>query len=115
MSYSGDDVKNMVKALSLVTGWDYTDEEAVRMSLRVTNLARVFNLKTGIVPDLEVPSERYGSTPEDGPVKGVGIMTHWQEMVDEYYKMMGWDRLTGKPLPETLEKLGLSSVIADIW
>ncbi len=37
------------------------------------------------------------------------------EMLDIYYREMGWDRTTGKPLPETLKKLGLAYVISDLW
>jgi aldehyde:ferredoxin oxidoreductase len=48
-------------------------------------------------------------------MKGKNIMEHWEEMVTAYYMQMGWDRSTGKPLPETLEKLGLEWVIEDIW
>jgi aldehyde:ferredoxin oxidoreductase len=36
-------------------------------------------------------------------------------MLDNYYRILGWDIKTGKPLPETLEKLGLDHVIQDIW
>jgi aldehyde:ferredoxin oxidoreductase len=115
MTYSGKDVKNLVEALNLVTGWDYTEGEAVEMSLRVANLFRVFNLRNGITPDLEVPSTRYGSAPTDGPMEGKSIMPKWEQILDEYYKMMGWDRATGKPFPETLKKLKLESVIPDIW
>jgi aldehyde:ferredoxin oxidoreductase len=35
-------------------------------------------------------------------------------MVKNYYKFMGWDPETGKPLPKTLEKLGLKDVIKDL-
>ena len=115
MTYAGTDVKNLIDALNLVTGWNYTEKEAVEMSERVVNLFRAFNIRHGHTPDLEVPSVKYGSTPVDGPMKGKNIMAHWEEMKDEYYKMMGWDRVTGKPLPETLERLGLRSVISDIW
>jgi len=115
MTYAGTDVKNLIDALNLVTGWNYTEKEAVEMSERVVNLFRAFNIRHGHTPDLEVPSVKYGSTPVDGPMKGKNIMAHWEEMKNEYYKMMGWDRVTGKPLPETLERLGLRSVISDIW
>ena len=37
------------------------------------------------------------------------------EMLDIYYRDMGWDRKTGKPLPETLKKLGLDHIIPDMW
>jgi len=115
MTYAGADVENLVEALGLVTGWDYTGEEAVQMSERTANLFRAFNIRHGHTPQLEIPSVRYSSTPVDGPMKGKNILPHWETLVNEYYSLMGWDRATGKPLPETLERLGLESVIPDIW
>ena len=115
MTYSGDDVGHLVDMLNAVTGWDFTEEEAVQMSLRVGNLFRAFNIRHGFTPELEEPSPRYGSAPVDGPIKGKSIMPHWKKMLDEYYKLMGWDRDSGKPLPQTLRNLGLEAVIPDIW
>ena len=115
MTYAGTDIGYLIKALNLVTGWEYTEIEAVQMSERIANLFRVFNIRHGHIPDQEMPSKRYGSTPVDGPMKGKDIMAHWDHMVDEYYNIMGWDRGTGKPLPKTLRRLGLESVISDIW
>jgi aldehyde:ferredoxin oxidoreductase len=62
----------------------------------------------------ERPSARYGSIPKEGPAQGKNIMGKWDSMVKNYYEIMGWDPETGKPLPETLEKLGLREVIEDI-
>ena len=64
---------------------------------------------------MEAPSPRYGSAPVDGPAKGKTIVPVLDTMLDSYYQKMGWDRETGKPLPETLKKLGLGHVINDIW
>jgi aldehyde:ferredoxin oxidoreductase len=115
MTYSGSDVKNLVEALNFVTGWDYGEEEAVQMSLRAANLFRVFNIRHGLTPDLEMPSAKYGSAPVDGPMEGKSIMPKWKEILDEYYRQMGWDRSSGKPFPETLKRLKLEAVIPDIW
>jgi aldehyde:ferredoxin oxidoreductase len=115
MTYMGADVTHLVDALNLVTGWDYTEEEAIETSERIANLFRAFNIRHGHTPALEVPSAKYGSIPVDGPMKGKNIMTHWEEMKAEYYRLMGWDQETGKPLPETLERLGLEFVISDLW
>lgn len=115
MTYLGTDTRNLIDALNLITGWDYNEEEALQMALRVTNLFRVFNIRHGLTPELEVPSAKYGSAPVDGPVKGKSIMAEWEEIVDEYYRLMGWDRCTGKPFPDTLKKLRLESIISDIW
>jgi hypothetical protein len=35
-------------------------------------------------------------------------------MVGDYYSVMGWDPETGKPLPDTLSRLGLEREAADI-
>jgi aldehyde:ferredoxin oxidoreductase len=35
-------------------------------------------------------------------------------MIENYYTLMGWDPKTGKPLPKTLEKLGLEELINDV-
>lgn len=61
------------------------------------------------------PSTRYGSAPIDGPFQGISVEPVWKAMVGRYYELMGWDVKTGKPLPETLERLGLEHVIKDIW
>jgi len=54
---------------------------------------------------------RYSSTPVDGPAAGHGIREHWDAIRDNYYQEMGWDTETGRPLPETLEKFGLTELV----
>jgi len=106
--------KLLAEAVSAATGWDFTAEEGKRVGLRAVNLMRAFNLRAGIGPELDRPSTRYGSTPVDGPTAGTGIMEHWDSMLRNYYQLMGWDIETGKPLPETLEELGIGYVIRDL-
>lgn len=103
------------EAVSAVTGWDFTPEEAKKVGLRAVNLMKAFNIRAGITMELDRPSTRYGSTPVDGPSKGISIAPHWEKMLDNYYRLMGWDVETGKPLPATLQKLGLEHVIEDLW
>jgi aldehyde:ferredoxin oxidoreductase len=115
MTMLKNEISHLVDMLNAVTAWDYTKEEALEMEMRVVNLLRVFNVRHGIGPETEMPSPRYGSAPVDGPVSGKSIQPHWEKMLEEYYKIMGWDRKTGKPWPETLRKLGLEHVVKDIW
>ena len=67
------------------------------------------------MPHLEVPSYRYGSTPHDGPAAGQAVSAQWDKMVDTWYKEVGYDRKTGKPLPQTLKDLGLDWLRQELW
>ncbi|MGD1120335.1 MAG: aldehyde ferredoxin oxidoreductase C-terminal domain-containing protein [Dehalococcoidales bacterium] len=101
----------MCRAVNAATGWDINIEEAMKIGKRAVNLARIFNLRQGIGAGLDAPSLRYGSTPLDGLVAGIGIMPHWNKMLLNYYHLMGWNEKTGWPLAETLKLLGLDDVI----
>jgi aldehyde:ferredoxin oxidoreductase len=104
----------LCKAVNAVTGWNMDIKDAMKVGKRAVNLARAFNLRAGISPSLDAPSPRYGSTLPDGMAAGRGILLHWDRMVRNYYKNMGWDEKTGRPLPETLKDLGLDYVIPQL-
>jgi aldehyde:ferredoxin oxidoreductase len=106
--------KMVLKCFNAVTGWNWTLDDAFTVGRRIVNLLRVFNLDHGMKVEDERPSTRYGSVPTGGPAEGKNIMEKWGMMVKDYYGLMGWDSETGKPLPETLKKLGLENVIEDL-
>lgn len=106
--------KLVLECFNAVTGWDWKINDAFTVGRRIVNLLRVFNFKHGMKADNERPSKRYGSVPVDGPAQGKDIMEKWQWMLENYYKLMGWNVKTGKPLPETLEKLDLKELIKDL-
>lgn len=103
--------KLTLKAFNAVTGWDWQIEDMHTLGKRVVNALRVFGFRNGLQMEAEKPSKRYGSVPAGGAAKGKDIMAEWDWMRQNYYKHMGWDQKTGKPLPDTLEKLGLSDLI----
>jgi aldehyde:ferredoxin oxidoreductase len=105
----------VVDAVGAATGWDFTQEEAKNVGLRAANLFRAFNMRCGIDAGKDFPSERYGSTPSDGPYKGISLRPQWKAMLENYYTLMGWDPETGKPLQKTLKSLGLEHVVKDIY
>jgi len=104
----------LAQAVSAATGWDFSFEEAFKVGRRAVNLMRVYDIRAGHTPDLEKPSPRYCSTPVDGPNKGISIEPHLDDMINNYYNLMGWDRRTGLPRPETLTELGLEYVMKDL-
>jgi aldehyde:ferredoxin oxidoreductase len=108
-------MENLCRTLSAATGWYYTLDEAMRFGRRTAAILRSVRLRCGIGPKLERPSARYGSTPHDGPAKGQAVSEQWEKMVDTWYAQVGYDRKTGKPLPQTLKELGLDWLARDLW
>ena len=100
-----------LEIINAATGWNWDVEAAKEMGLRIVNLMRMFNFRHGLKKEMEAPSVRYSSTPTDGPAAGIGIREHWDAIRDHYYNEMGWDVETGVPLPETLEKYGLTELV----
>lgn len=108
------DFQLLLDCINAVTGWDFDIQEAMDVGRRLINRLRVFNFRHGLTKEIEAPSVRYGSTPVDGPARGQSIMPNWEAYRRNYYQNMGWDPETGKPLPETLERLGLAELIPDL-
>ena len=115
MTMTNDKIDCLTQMLSVVMGSDYSEQDALKTALRIDNLLRVFNIRHGVGPDREIPSPRYSSTPVDGPAKGKDVKPHWEPMMSAFYRSMGWDRNSGKPLTSTLESLGLGYLARDIW
>ena len=104
------------EAISGATGWDFTSEEMLLVGERLMNLERVFNVRRGLTPDDDYDvSPRLLEPPPSGRAKGKSIGPHLKGMVMEYYRLMGWDEKTGKPLRSTLKRVGLEDLIQDIW
>ncbi len=108
-------INHLTELISAATGWDYTVDEAFNQALRTVNTLRAFNIMHGIGPEQEYPSKRYASVPVDGPIAGKNIMDIWEETLDKYYELMGWNRKTGKPNINTLLQLGLDHIVADLY
>ena len=108
-------LKLLCEAVSAATGWDFTPQEGMDVGRRIVNLLRCFNMRHGHTAAMDAPSPRYGSAPADGPSKGVSILPQWHELRSQYYEGMGWDKETGKPLPETLKRYGLEYAATELW
>ncbi|MEN6482579.1 MAG: aldehyde ferredoxin oxidoreductase C-terminal domain-containing protein, partial [Anaerolineaceae bacterium] len=112
---NGIPTKLMVDTLSAVTGVEYSMEEFNKAMYRIVNLARAFNIRHGLTPENNMPSERLLSAPVDGAAKGRTVKPYIKGMINEYYRAMGWDEKTSKPLRSTLKELDLDFVSKDLW
>lgn len=101
-------LRQQVDMLRALTGWDYTDFEALRLGERVATMARVFNLREGLTAaDDHLPKRFFAPTPENGNAIDAEAMNR---ATQTFYSLMGWEPVTGVPRKEKLEELGIACV-----
>ncbi len=113
MFVSGVQFTTIAEALSAVTGWEFTWRDCAHIGERILNMMRAFNLRHGLTREHNTLSPRELEPPPEGVAKGITIAPVFDQMIDTYYEAMGWDK-DGRPLPETLKRLGLDSVARDL-
>ena len=102
-------LRQQVDMLRALTGWDYTDFEAMRQGERVATMSRVFNLREGLTAADDQLPQRFFSPAPRGALKDKAIDPEAMARATRtFYVLMGWDPVTGVPLPEKLEELGIA-------
>jgi aldehyde:ferredoxin oxidoreductase len=104
------------KCLAQAVGWeDFSAQEALNVGERVTNLMRLVYARRGFQKQDEFDvSAKHLEPPPTGPSKGLTIEPYLPAMVDEYYRLLGWNVDTGLPTPETLKRLGMEEFLGDV-
>jgi len=98
-----------VHALAATVGWrDFNFDEAMAVGHRVITLERIFNIKRGLTieSDLDI-GPRLLEPPADGVAEGKSIAPYLRDLIKEFYEYMGWDKETGKPTLDILQRLDL--------
>ncbi len=96
-------------AVAAITGWSFTEEELRTTAQRVRTLIRLFNVREGFGrKDDTLPERLFREPSSTGPSAGQLVdRTAVEQMLDDYYRSVGWDKTTGAPTPERLRELGL--------
>ncbi len=104
-----NDVNMACRVFNLATGKDWTVERILKISERVRNLERMFDVRQGLRrQDDSLPRKFFKEPLQKGPYKGeVMDEEKFEAMKDEYYEIRGWDKMTGIPTQAKLEELGL--------
>jgi aldehyde:ferredoxin oxidoreductase len=98
---------SMAMIYSAATGIETTPEDIMRTGEMVFNLMRPYVTREGVrkADDLW-PSSFY----DDDPITGTRFSAaETKNNLERYYKLRGWDVETGKPLAQTLMRLGLAT------
>jgi len=96
--------------LSAALGEAWTPEDIILAGRRAWNLKRAINCRLGLTPATEkLPKLLLQALPEGGQE---GYVPDVQTLLDEYYAVSGWERASGRPLPDTLRQLGLDFTLS---
>lgn len=104
------------KLYSACTGWDATPEDIIKFGEKVFNLLKAYTARQGLTRRDDTWPERFFSEPlPEGPAKGVVLSREIiTRLLDEYYKLRGWDKSSGLPTKQKLIELGLRDIADDL-
>jgi len=107
--YGGITVDHWAEMVSALTGWEMNGEDLLKVSERVINLQRLFNIREGITRQDDQLPARVRSLPTFGKYSTEPDceVQDLDSMLLEYYKHRGWDPETGIPTHEKLAELDL--------
>jgi aldehyde:ferredoxin oxidoreductase len=102
----------MVDYLNAATGWDLPADEYFKTGRRIQALRKAFNIREGLRPrDTKLHHRALGQPPQSiGPLKGKSV--DLESMEATYYRILGFDKATGGPTPQTLQELEIEELIA---
>jgi aldehyde:ferredoxin oxidoreductase len=104
---------DIAAALEAATGMHMTAERLKCIGERIYNLQRCYNARHGIGRIDDRLPRRFSEEPSpSGNAKGQVI--DLEPMLDEYYRLRGWDVQTGWPTAEKLRELGLEEAIEQL-
>jgi aldehyde:ferredoxin oxidoreductase len=104
-----DGLQCVVDSLNATTGWDFTLDEAMAAGHRSMILQSLFGTQRGwrAEEDWTNVGPRFLEPVPDGKYKGFTIAKWLPDLIQEYYRLSGRHERSGRPLQETLGKLGL--------
>jgi aldehyde:ferredoxin oxidoreductase len=109
--------KEVAELYSAATGWETSEEELTKIADRILNLEKAFNvLHANLGRNDDYPPERCLKEPlKSGTYKGFALSKEkYDKMLDEYYRLRGWDENTGLQTIRCLEDLNLLDVADDL-
>jgi aldehyde:ferredoxin oxidoreductase len=105
----------LVRALSAATGIEMDEAKALKTGERIFNMEKAFNSREGLTrkDDNFCVPEKFTQEPiGEGPYQGDVLPV--EQMLDEYYRVRGWDPETGLQTNAKLKELGLHHLIPEL-
>jgi aldehyde:ferredoxin oxidoreductase len=100
----------MAEAVEAATGMPMSVERLQATGERIYNLQRCYNVLHGITRQDDTQPRRLLTEPSpSGHAKG--HVLHLEAMLEEYYRLRGWEPATGIPTARKLRDLGLAEAV----
>jgi len=97
---------DMAEAISAATGMELSVDDLKRIGERIYNLQRVYNVLHGISRKDDTLPARFLTEPSPS-MAAKGNVCRLEPMLEDYYRLRGWDAETGYPTRDKLMELGL--------
>ena len=107
------EVSDYAELISSAMGIDLTEEELMEIARRGVNLEKAFDtIHTSLCREDDYPPRRYVEEPiKSGPYAGYKCdRDKWDEMLDKFYELHGWDKETSLQTRQCLIELGMEDV-----
>ncbi|MCG8633521.1 MAG: aldehyde ferredoxin oxidoreductase family protein [Desulfobacterales bacterium] len=91
--------------INAATGWQFSPDAYMERGANIQVLKQAFNIKHGLEPkNSRVPDRLLGTPPQTrGANKGRTVDV--ETMMQDYWELFGWDRNTGKPSEESINRV----------
>ncbi|MFX0195192.1 MAG: aldehyde ferredoxin oxidoreductase family protein [Candidatus Hodarchaeota archaeon] len=108
-------VTDIVNLTSYVTGWKTDIMELMLIGERFHNITRAFNAREGLTRANDILPSVFEKPLPKGPAAGQYFSKEdLNKMLDEYYELRGWNKVTGIPQHDKLVELGLWDVATEL-
>lgn len=102
----------LAELVRCATGWDVSVEELQKLGERRLNMMRAFNAREGFDRVDDTIPRKFLQPLKGGASDGIKLtIDEVEKAKDIYYKLAGWDVITGNPTKEKLVELGLEWLI----
>jgi len=100
--------QSIIDMINASTGWGVDQEAILKAGERIFQLMRAMTCRFGVTPkDDELPEIALRPIPDGGQEGNVPNMA---KMLPEYYEIRDWDKASGKPSKNRMEKLGIGAL-----
>ncbi len=105
-------MEDLAGIIAAVTGWDLGLDELLTIGERTLNMQRACNAREGFTREQDTLPRRFFDEPLQGGASDGFFVPEadWEAAREAYYRLAGWDPVSGNPTRATLEGLGLAWV-----